>query len=267
MSLRPRGRPAVRPRATGQGQAAPGPLWPWPPTLALGCLPPRAGGRFCQGGQTSGPDWPGSGHVPSGGLGWWGGVGEPPSLSFPDHTVRATVVLPLIQSRPLTGVQGRLRVGSRTQPGLWVADGHPRRLEGPSPLLKRTWAQISVWPPSDPEPKSTTIWASVSLPVKWADCWREARGCVCCQRCGCPQRMPARALSPHPSFPEACVPGQPGLDREPLGAVLAGQGPECLRQGGGQAGQTLHPRRACPLPSPERKPGLAGCNCGWEQCN
>lgn len=215
--------------------------------------------------------------------------GGAPSLSFPDYTVRETVVLPHIQSRPLTGVQGRLRVSSRTQPGLWAAGGHPRRLEGPSPLVKWTWAQISVWPPSDPEPKSTAIWASVSLSVGWADCWGGGPGAACAARgvgaprgCqpgvwappegagpgrGCPQRVPARVLSPHPSFPEACVPGQPGLDREPLGAVLEGQGPECLRQGGGQAGQTLCPRRACPLPSPERKPGLASCDCGWEQCN
>lgn len=123
-------------------------------------------------------------------------------------------------------------MSSWTDLGLWAAGGHPRRLKGPSPLLKQTWVQILAWPPSDPEPKSTTIWASVSLPVKWADCWREARGCVCCQGHGCPPEDAGPVLSPHPSFPAGCVPGQPGL-----GAVLEGQGPECLQQGGrpGQA--------------------------------
>lgn len=68
--------------------------------------PSRSWQPFLLGGQTSGPDWPGSGHVPSGALGWWGRVGEPPSLSFPDCTVRETVILSLIQTRPLTGCRG-----------------------------------------------------------------------------------------------------------------------------------------------------------------
>ena len=99
-------------------------------------------------------------------LGTRGGrVGQPLGLRFPDCTVREAVMLLLIQTRPLTGVQGRLLVSSQTDPGLWAAGGHPCRLEGPSLLLKWTWAQISAWAPSDWELKSSAVWASVSLPV------------------------------------------------------------------------------------------------------
>lgn len=57
------------------------------------------------------------------------------------------------------------------------------------------------------------------------------------KRGGTPRRMLAWVLSPHPSFPDGRVPGQPGLDREPLGAVLEGQGPACPRWRAERAGQ------------------------------
>lgn len=58
-------------------------------------------------------------------------------------------------------------MNSWTDLGLWAAGGRPRLLEGPSLLLKWTWAQISARVPSDLEPKSSAFWASVSLPARW----------------------------------------------------------------------------------------------------
>ena len=128
---------------------------PWPPALALGCLSPRAGSRSWRGDRPEALPGQAPATCPLGTRG--GRVGEPLGLSFPDCTVREAVVLLLIQTRPLTGVQGRLLVSSQTDPGLWAAGGHPCCLEGPSLLLKWTWAQISAWVPSDRELKSSAV--------------------------------------------------------------------------------------------------------------
>lgn len=163
----PRGWPAGRQASghrtrMGSSRLQPG---PWPPALALGCLSPRAGSRSCQGDRPEALTGQAPATCPLGTQ--CGRVGEPPGLSFPDCTVRETVILSFIQTRPLTGVQGRLLVSSWTDLGLWAAGGRPRLLEGPSLLLKWTWAQISARAPSDLEPKSSAFWASVSLPVRW----------------------------------------------------------------------------------------------------
>lgn len=164
LCLKPRGPPGHQASGhrtrRGSSRLQPG---SWPPALALGCLSPRTGSRSCRGDRPEALPGQGPATCPLGTRG--GRVGQPLGLRFPDCTVREAVMLLLIQTRPLTGVQGRLLVSSQTDPGLWAAGGHPRRLEGPSLLLKWTWAQISAWAPSDWELKSSAVWASVSLPV------------------------------------------------------------------------------------------------------
>lgn len=75
---------------------------------------------------------------------------------------------------------------------------------------------------------------------------------MCCQARGHPQEDAAWVLSPHPSFPDGRVPGQPRLDQEPLRVVLEGQGPACPRWRAGVG----RPGRCCAhdAPAPFRDP-------------